>query len=302
MVQATTLAVIGGTGFIGRHLLDRLARQGRRIRVLVHQSTPPALGDAANCEYIHGTLHDAASLNELLAGTSGLINLAGQVSAEIDDYQALNLRGMVAVAQACIRHDLRRVVHISSALVYGDATNAAEDSPRRPISPYATMKLAAEEILAALLNERMQLLSLRLANVYGPHQHKGIMPYLIERIQKHEPVTINANGAQIRDFIHVDDVADAIVLAIEAETVGALNIGSGVATSIMSLLRLLERSLEISVTGQYRPENSGGERASTVNVTRAQAELGWKATISLEDGLTRVLGGNRCRESIKAKA
>jgi UDP-glucose 4-epimerase len=284
------IAVIGGTGFIGRHLLERLAAdRPERIRVFVHDLAPSWLESLGPVEVIRGDLLQTASLGPLLEETSCVINLAGQVSAEVDDYQGLNLRGMVGLAQACLKYGVPRVIHASSALVYGDILDATEESPCRPISPYATMKLAAEEILASLLAPEVKLLSLRISNVYGPRQRNGLMPYLVRRILKREPITIDADGAQVRDFVHVRDVARAFLKALETpECAGVLNIGSGQATSIMSLVRLLEEVLEIPATGQYCPEHSGGERKNTLNVAQAHTVLGWQTSIDLASG-TRTL-------------
>jgi UDP-glucose 4-epimerase len=285
-----TIAVIGGTGFIGRHLLERLAVVTHdRFRVLVHSETPAWLGALTSVDAVPGDLLRPDTLAPLFEGTAVVINLAGQVSGDVDGYQGVNLRGMVCLAQACLTHHVRRVIHASSALVYGNVLDATEDSPCRPISPYATMKLAAEEILTSLLAGQVELLSVRLSNVYGPRQSKGLMPYLVRRILHREPIVIDADGAQIRDFIHVQDVVSAFVKAVGLRgCTGPINIGSGRATSIMNLVRLLEEVLEAPATGQYRPEHSGGERRNTVNVARAQEVLGWQATIELAHG-TRTL-------------
>jgi UDP-glucose 4-epimerase len=285
------IAVIGGTGFIGRHLLERLAADSTApIRVFVHETAPSWLESLSPVEIVRGGLLQPASLSPLLDGATCLINLAGQVSPEVDDYQAVNLRGMVHLAQACLKHRVPRVIHTSSALIYGNTLDATEDSPCRPISPYATMKLAAEEILGSLLAPTVEFVSLRLSNVYGPRQRNGLMPYLVKRILKREPITIDADGAQVRDFVHVGDIVRAFLKAVEtAGCAGAVNIGSGEATSIMSLLRLLEDVLEVPAIGHYRPEHSGGERKNTVNVSRAQSTLGWRTSIALAEGIRTLL-------------
>jgi UDP-glucose 4-epimerase len=284
-----TIAVIGGTGFIGRHLLERLAvNRSARIRVFVHDLAPAWLCSLP-VELIMGDLLRPDSLMPLLAGATTVINLAGQVSTDVDEYQAVNFKGMIGLAQACEKQRVQRLIHASSALVYGNALEAAEDSPCRPISPYATLKLAAEEILRGLLTESVGLLTLRLSNVYGPRQTKGLMPYLVKRILHREPITIDADGAQVRDFVHVSDVAAAFQQALGAsDCTGILNIGSGQPTSIMSLVRLLEEVLDVPATGQYCPEHSGGERRNTVSVARVRTVLGWKADIPLAEG-TRAL-------------
>ena len=301
MAQAK-IALIGGTGFIGRHLLESLRPDEiDRVRVLVYGAVPEWLSVMRGAQVVRGDLLKAPSLAPLLEGAHVVVNLAGQVSPEADDYQRVNLAGMVKLAKACLSHRVRRVIHASSALVYGDALGATEETPCRPITPYATLKLAAEETLKGLLATRAGLLCLRLSNVYGPRQSKGLMPYLVDRIRNRQPITIDADGAQIRDFVHVRDVAGAFVKAIRREPPlyadagepEILNIGSGVPTSVMTLVRLLEDVLEVPATGRYRPEHTGGERRNTVDVSKAAALLDWKAAIGLPEGAQELAGGDR---------
>lgn len=294
-MAAATVALIGGTGFIGRHLLERLTEASPGpIRVLAYGPPPDWLKTMPDTEAVCGDLLDAASLVPLLEGADVAINLAGQVSADVGDYQHVNLGGMITLAQACLQHKVRRIIHASSALVYGDALNASEENPCRPLSPYATLKLAAEEILVRLLTPAAEVVSLRLTNVYGARQNKGLMPYLMNRILDQQPITIDSDGAQVRDFVHVKDVAEAIGKAVvAADCRGVFNIGSGAATSVMQLVRLFEEVLETPARGEYRPEHSGGERRSTVNVGKALEVLGWQARIELCDGVRELADGVR---------
>lgn len=283
--------MIGGTGFIGRHLLEQhAAESGDRIRILVHDALPEWLRLMPNVEIFKGDLLRSASVEPLLDGVTCVVNLAGQIDADAEAYHQVNLRGMVTLAQACLKHHVRRVIHASSTLVYGNILDAREDTACRPISPYATLKLAAEEILGALLSPHVDLFRLRLSNVYGPRQSKGLMPYLVGRILRREPITIDADGAQVRDFIHVQDVAAAFLKAIRTPGCSeSLNIGSGQAISIMSLVRLLEEILDVPAVGHYCPEHNGGERRNTVVVDRAAQVLGWRAMIELAEGAQTVL-------------
>src|SRR3712207_5490963 len=113
-----TRALIGATGFIGRHLLEALG--GSPVRVLVHGEAPAWLATLPHVEPVPGDLFDAGSLDAVLQGVDCAVNLAGQVSDRIEDYQAVNLRGTIELAHACSRNGVRRLVHASSALVYGD--------------------------------------------------------------------------------------------------------------------------------------------------------------------------------------
>ncbi|MBI4715373.1 MAG: NAD-dependent epimerase/dehydratase family protein [Nitrospirae bacterium] len=261
------------------------------VRVLVHRAQPPWLSAMRHVRSVTGDILDSDSLEPLLNGCDVVINLSGQVCGDVEQYLSVNLQGTIRLSQSCLRHGVTRVVHASSALVYGDALAATEDSPCRPITPYATMKLAAEEILCGTLGEEVSLTCLRLSNVYGPYQNKGLVPYLIDCIRNRRGVTIDADGAQVRDFVYVRDVADALIKTMETSGChGIFNIGSGQPTSVMSLLRLLEDVLEQSATGRYCPEHTGGERRNTVNVEKARETLGWRGTMELTQGVRTMLG------------
>mgnify|MGYP001566872230 CR=1 FL=1 len=283
-----TIALIGGTGFIGRHLLESLA--GRPTRVLVHRGQPSWLSDLPHVEAVQGDIFDPSSLDRLVHGCEVLINLTGQVEGPVDRYLDVNVRGSLNLAQACMRARVPRVIHASSALVYGDALDATEDSPCHPFSPYATMKCAAEEIMRSLLSPTAEVMSFRLSNVYGPAQTKGLIPYLVDCIRSRRRISIDSDGAQTRDFVYVKDVAEAFMKALATpQWADLVNIGSGVPTSVIALLRQIEEVIEIPATGQYCPEHTGGERRNTLSIDRAAASLGWRATTTLEAGLREVL-------------
>lgn len=288
----TTVALIGATGFIGRHLLEALVPLP--VRALVYEYHPSWLNELAHVETVPGNVLVPESLEACLRGIEVAVNLTGQVGGRPEEYQAVNLKGTMNFAKACERQGVRRVIHASSALVYGDALGAAEDWPCRPITPYAAMKLSAEEILHGLLAPDTTVTCLRLSNVYGPGQVKGLLPYLIRCIRDRQRITIDADGAQVRDFVHVADVANAFMKALAMpDCTGAVNVGSGRATSVLSLVRLLEDALDLPATGQYCPEHSGGERRNTLNVARAASILGWTAAVGLEEGVSGLVESYR---------
>ena len=283
-----TIAVIGGTGFIGRHLLDALIV--RPTRVLVHRDRPSWLSALPHAEPVPGDIFDPSSLDRLLRGCKVLINLTGQVEGPVDRYLDLNVKGTLNLAQACVKQRVPRVIHASSALVHGDTLNAVEDSPCHPLSPYAAMKCAAEEIMRSLLGPTTEVMCFRLSNVYGPAQTKGLIPYLVDCIRSRRRISIDADGAQTRDFVYVKDVASAFMKALTTpEWADRLNIGSGIPTSVIALLRQLEEVMDIPAIGQYCPEHTGGERRNTVSIERAASVLAWRATTTLDEGLRAIL-------------
>jgi len=283
-----TIAVIGGTGFIGRHVLEALTAQP--ARVLVHRTQPSWLKGLEHVEPIQGDIFDPAALDRLLHGCEVMINLTGQVEGPVDRYLDVNVRGTLNLAQACLRQRVPRVIHASSALVYGDVLNATEESPCHPFSPYATMKCAAEDIICSLLSPTTEVMCFRLSNVYGPAQSKGLIPYLLNCIRSRQRISIDADGAQTRDFVFVKDVASAFTKALTTpDWVDRVNIGSGVPTSVITLLRHIEEVLELPAIGQYCPEHTGGERRNTVAIDRALSVLSWRATTTLDEGLRAIL-------------
>jgi UDP-glucose 4-epimerase len=283
-----TIAVIGGTGFIGRHVLDALIPQP--TRVLVHRARPSWLNGLQYVEPVQGDIFDPASLDRLLHDCTVMINLTGQVEGPVDRYLDVNVRGTLNLAQACLRQHVPRVIHASSALVYGDALNATEENSCHPFSPYATMKCAAEEIICSLLGPTTEVMCFRLSNVYGPAQTKGLIPYLLNCIRSRQRISIDADGAQTRDFVYVRDVAAAFTKALTTpDWADRVNIGSGVPTNVITLLRQIEEVLELPAIGQYCPEHTGGERRNTVSIERAASVLAWRATTTLDEGLRAIL-------------
>jgi len=283
-----TIAVIGGTGFIGRHVLDALTVQP--TRVLVHRARPSWLSGLPHVEPVQGDIFDPSSLDRLLSGCDVLINLTGQVEGPVHRYLDLNVKGTLNLAQACVRQHVPRVMHASSALVYGDVLNATEETPCHPLSPYAAMKCAAEEIMRSLLGPTTEVMCFRLSNVYGSAQMKGLIPYLLNCIRSRQRISIDADGAQTRDFVYVKDVAVAFTKALTTtDWADPVNIGSGVPTSVITLLRQLEEVMDIPAIGQYCPEHTGGERRNTVSIERAASVLSWRATTTLDEGLRAIL-------------
>ena len=290
--------VIGGAGFVGSWLVQALLEESIETTVLDRMSTQPREAVAGVDLIVDDVLR--ADLTALLDDRQidAVFHLAGTAAVPpslerpIDDLER-NAATTLAVLEAARHADRPPLVgFVSSAAVYGEGREMpmTEDHPLQPVSPYGISKLAAEtyvRLYAQLYG--LPTFSVRPFSLYGPRQRNGLMPYLVKRILKREPITIDADGAQIRDFVHVRDVVTAILKALGApDCTGVLNIGSGQATSIMSLVRLLEEVLEIAATGQYCPEHTGGERKNTVSVVRAKTALGWGTSIDLADG-TRTL-------------
>jgi UDP-glucose 4-epimerase len=282
--------VTGGAGFIGSQLVDALVARGDDVTVVDDLST-------GRREYVHA---DARLLERdirepLEIDAEIVFHLAAQADVSTSVAQAafdaqVNVVGTVNVLEAARAAGADVVFASTGGAIYGDVDRpAAEDTPRRPVSPYGIAKLAAEEYLAGWHRiHGTRAVALRFANVYGPRQSAalegGVIAIFFERLAAGEETQIFGDGEQTRDFVHVDDVVAAL-LAAAGHAKGVFNVGTGVETTVK---RLHELCREVVGDGQppvHRPPRPGDARRSVLDVSRAAGELGWRPQIGLADGL-----------------
>ena len=210
----------------------------------------------------------------------------------------VNVVGTVNVLEAA-RAASAHVVFVSTGgAMYGDVERpAAEDDARRPVSPYGIAKLAGEEYVAGWNRVHgTGHVVLRLANVYGPRQSAslegGVVSIFLERMLRGEETLIFGDGEQTRDFVYVGDVVSACLAASEHRG-GILNIGTGVETTVTELHRLCAAAAGSGEAPRYLAARPGDAKRSVLDVSRAAAELGWRAGTSLADGLRQTLDSLR---------
>ncbi len=306
--------VTGGAGFIGSNLVDRLLAHGTRVVALDDLST----GRLANLDQARRLGEGRfvfQRLNLVDGGVDALVakhrpevifHLAAQVnvrrSVEDPVHDArVNLIGTVRLLEAARRHGVGKVVFATSGgTIYGepDELPVTEEHPLGAKSPYAASKLAAEEYLrvfSALYGLRWA--SLALANVYGPRQdpvgEAGVVAIFAERMLGGEPVVIYGDGEQTRDFVFVDDVVHAFVLAAEPGHDQRFNIGTGQQTSVNRLFRAMAEATDYGGEPVYAAERPGELRHSAVDPSRAGQQLGWSPWTSLAEGLAATLDWTR---------
>jgi UDP-glucose 4-epimerase len=288
--------VTGGAGFVGSNLVDALLARGDEVVVVDDLSTGKRENVAAAAELVELDILDLA-LGDVLAEARPDVcfHLAAQAdvptSVRRPDFDAeVNVVGTVRILVAA--GPATDVVFTSSGgATYGEYDRPArEDDRRSPLSPYGAAKLAGEEYLSAwnrLHGTRHS--TLRLANVYGPRQEAGleggVVAIFLNAMAAGEKTTIFGDGGQTRDFVYVDDVVRALLLAPGGG--GAHNVGSGVETSV---LELHERCRAVS--GDDRPPRladprEGDVRRIVLDVSLAERDLGWRPEVSLDDGLRR---------------
>jgi UDP-glucose 4-epimerase len=224
-----------------------------------------------------------------------VLHLAAQASVtasvERPDFDAdVNVLGTIRILEAARAHGAHVVFSSTGGAMYGECEQpATEDWQRRPLSPYGTSKLAGEEYLATwnrLYGTRH--VSLRFGNVFGPrqdpHGEAGVVAIFLQRIARGEKPRIFGDGTQQRDYVYVEDVVRAVLAAAGHEG-GIYNIGTGRAASVLDLVAAMREATGVEFEVEHAPERMGELQRSVLDPTLAARELGWRAKVSLEEGL-----------------
>jgi UDP-glucose 4-epimerase len=302
------ILVTGGAGFVGSHVVDRLLADGHEVHVVDNLSTGRRELVAAGA-VLHACDIRSAALEAVFAGTrpEAVVHVAAQASVSrsvVDPLldASVNVLGTIALLAACRRAGVPRVVYTSTGgAAYGDThvLPTPEDHPMNATSPYGVTKVAAERYLECWSGlTGVSTLTLRLANIYGPRQNPlgeaGVVAIFTHRLLRGEGCVINGDGAQTRDYLFVGDVADAVARGLDrADARGAVNIGTGLETSVNELYDRLARTVGTSRPAPHAHAKPGEQRRSVLDPARAKMLLGWTPTVSLEAGLERTVAAFR---------
>ncbi|MBI4496198.1 MAG: NAD-dependent epimerase/dehydratase family protein [Deltaproteobacteria bacterium] len=304
------ILVTGGAGFIGSHVVDRYLKAGHRVIVLDDLSTGKRENLDPRAELVRLDMRDKA-VEELFARERP--EVVNHHAAQIDVRKSvadpafdasLNILGALGLLELAIKYETRRFIFASSGgAIYGEqpegSAPAREDDPQRPISPYGVAKAAVELYLHYYrVVQGLSSVALRYGNVYGPRQdpygEAGVVAIFSEKLLAGGQPLINGDGLQTRDYVYAEDVAEANLLALEPEVIGAYNIGTGVEKNVNELFRELKK-----ITGQQAEENhgpakAGEQRRSVLDWTKVRT-LGWRPQVSFEEGLRRTVEYFRLR-------
>jgi UDP-glucose 4-epimerase len=305
-----SVLVTGGAGFIGSRVADAHLAAGDAVTVLDDLSTGRRENVPARARFVSLDLRSPDAREVVAAGRFDVINHhAAQMDvrrsvADPTHDASVNILGLLNVLEGARRGGTRRVVFASSGgTIYGEgaALPLAEGAAKLPISPYGAAKLASEYYLATLSRlHGFECVTLRYSNVYGPRQNPqgeaGVVAIFGRRLLAGEPLTVFGDGAQTRDMVYVEDVADANLIAAGAALPPlvdldsrAYNVGTGVETSVAQLAALLGRAGGREPRVVHAPERSGELRRNALSVDKAARELGWRPRTPLADGLAKTL-------------
>lgn len=296
MLTDRTILVTGGAGFIGSHITDALADRNT-VRVLDDFSTGRRANLPDGVEVIEGDIRHDATLQTAMADVEYVFHHAAMVSVEQSvssprECHDINSAGTVSVLDHARREDARVIVP-SSAAIYGtpDSVPITEPAAKRPSSPYGISKLATDwyaRRYAELYD--LPTVVLRYFNVYGPRQrhgaYSGVISIFLEQARTGGPITVEGDGSQTRDFVAVEDVVQANLLAAETDSTGeAYNIGTGEQTSIRRLATVVQRVAGTEASITYEEGRTGDIPRSCADIEKARQQLDFQPTVSLRAGL-----------------
>jgi UDP-glucose 4-epimerase len=300
----STVLITGGAGFIGSRVVPLLLERGDDVRIMdsMVRGNRDLVAEwvaTGRVELVEQDVRHGGAVHRAMTGCDAVVHLAADSinKSEADPFDSvdINVAGSHNVFKAAADLGLRRVVFASSASVYGDPETLpmTEDSPLRPMTPYCIGKATGEWLLDYYgRRSSMTWIALRFFNVYGPGQkvtayYTSVINHFVNRLRAGEPPIIDGKGEQSMDFVHVDDIASAVVLALDADASRAnvpVNVGTGIDTSVAELARTLIAAVGADVEPQFRPRDVLVSRRAADN-SRALDVLGWKPTIDVATGM-----------------
>ena len=309
-LENSLFLVTGGAGFIGSNLCEAILSMGHRVRVLDNLATRyekniAVFRDNPKFEFVEGDIRDFAVCDRVCRGVDYVLHHAAAVSVPESiekpvEYTMTNIMGTVNMMEAAAKNGVKKFVYASSSAVYGDD----ETMPKREevlgnrLSTYAVTKYAAEEYAYQYtLHYGLDCYGMRYFNVYGCRQdpngaYAAVIPKFIECLLRDEPPTINGDGEQSRDFVYVEDVVQANLLACVAphEAAGeAYNVASGKRSSLNEMYAVLSELLGKDLKPVFAPERKGDIRHSGADISKIKKKLGYAPEYDFEKGIKEAI-------------
>ena len=313
-LENAKILIIGGVGFIGSFLAKEILKEPVKEVILYDNfqrgkidNIEDSLKDPRCSVFPYGgDIREVDILDKAMEGVDYVFHLAAMWILHCKDFPKtafeVNIAGTFNVLEACVKHKVKKLIYSSSSSVYGDAVQIPmkEDHPFNNKNFYGATKIAGEAMCTAY-NDRygLEVIGLRYMNVYGAGQdqhavYSGVVPIVLNKIDRNEQPIVNGDGSQAYDFIYVEDVARSNISAIKSDIkLGYYNIGTGVQTNVKDLCNTMLKLKESDLKIKFVPYSSDDARQLVQNrigsTEKAEHELGFKYKYSLEEGLKELI-------------
>jgi len=295
--------VTGGAGFIGSNIVDALIGDGNSVVVVDNLSTGKKENLNPKAKFYEVDIRDQKIEDifkkekpDYVCHQAAHIDLRESVRKPIWDAEN-NIIGSLNILENCVKYGVKKVVFASTGgAIYGDAKiiPTPESYPANPVSPYGASKLSIEHYLYYYFKIfKLPYIALRYANVYGPRQDSkgeaGVIAIFTEKMLKGEQPLIFGNGRQIRDYVFVDDVARANVLALKNKKVGSYNVGTGVETSVNQIFKNLVKLTGAKIKEKHVEAAMGEQKRSCLDAAKIKKDFRWKVGVNFSEGLEKTV-------------
>ncbi len=294
--------VTGGAGFIGSHITKALVKQGHSVIVIDNLQT----GKEKNLETIkdkiifsNGSILNYELLEKITKDIDGVFHQAALASVQDsfskpEEYHDVNVNGTENILKLAKKNDFK-VVYASSSSVYGNPEKIPikESDSKNPINPYAKTKLRKEELAITYAKMGVKVIGLRYFNVFGKGQSKeyaGVLKLFLERIRDKQSPKINGDGSQFRDFVHVDDVVNANIMAMDSNIKHEFfNVGTNTSITILDLAKIIIEFSGLDIKPIFGPALQGDVNKTIADIDLIKNNLGWKPKISLQEWIKDIV-------------
>lgn len=301
--------VTGGAGFIGSSIVKKLVARGDDVTVIDNLNT----GKEENLKsvidkitFLKYSILNRELLEKQSQNIDGIFHQAALASVQdsfskLDEYHDVNVNGTENILKLAKKNDFR-VVYASSSSVYGNPERIPikESDKKNPINPYAETKLKQDQLAIKYSEMGVKVIGLRYFNVFGKGQSKeyaGVLKLFLERIRDKLPPKINGDGTQFRDFVYVEDVADANIMSMDSDiNHGFYNVGTNTSITILDLAKTIIKSSGLDIQPIFGPALKGDVQKTIANIDLIKEEIGWEPTILIEKWIEEIISMNKFDE------
>ncbi len=294
--------VTGGAGFIGSNIVKKLVSRGDHVIVIDNLNT----GNEKNLEsvkdkisFFNDSILNLDLLEKLTHDIDGVFHQAALASVQDsfskpEEYHNVNVIGTENILKLAKKNNFK-VVYASSSSVYGNPEKIPikESDSKNPINPYAETKLKKEKLAKKYSEMGVKVIGLRYFNVFGKGQSKeyaGVLKLFLEKIRDELPLKINGDGSQFRDFVYVEDVADANIMSMDSNVNHEFfNVGTNTSITILDLAKTIIKSSGLHIEPIFGPALKGDVQRTVANIDLIQDKIGWKPTIFLEKWIDEII-------------